>query len=107
MDRTIGDHLVGVHVGLRARTGLEDNQRKFVIPSAVDHFLCGTNDQIDFFFGKLAQFAVGQGGTFLQNAESSNDRAAPPKALNANWKIPMRALRLRTPQVLGWNLDVS
>ena len=49
LDRPVGDHFVGVHVGLRAGTGLEHNQRKLFVPSAVDHLLRGTHDQIDFF----------------------------------------------------------
>jgi hypothetical protein len=36
---TIGNHFIRIPVRLRAGAGLEDDQRKLVIPPAVDHFL--------------------------------------------------------------------
>ena len=48
LDRAIGDHLVGIHVGLCPRSGLKDNQWKLAVQLAVDDILRGTNDQIDF-----------------------------------------------------------
>src|SRR5580704_6872906 len=69
LDRTIGDHLVSVHVGLRAGTRLKYDQWKLTVPTAVDHLLRGAHDQVDFFLGKLAQFPVGQGRAFFQDAE--------------------------------------
>ena len=32
---------------------------------------------------------------------------APTKTLDTNWKVACETLGLRTPQVLGWNLDVA
>ena len=98
LNRPIGDHLIGVHVGLRPRTCLEHNQWKLFIPSAVDHFLRRTHNEIDFFLRKLAQFSVGQGRTLFQDAEGSNDWPAPAKTLDSNWKVHVRALGLCTPQ---------
>ena len=34
----IGDHLVQIHVRLRAGAGLPDHQRKMIIEAAVDNF---------------------------------------------------------------------
>src|ERR1700758_5119076 len=101
------DHFVGVHVGLRAGTGLEYDQRKLVIPSAIDHFLRGADDQIDLFLRKLAELSIGQSCTLLQNSESSNDRPAPAKTLGADRKVQVRALGLSTPEVLGRDMYVS
>ena len=46
LDRAVGDHLVGVHVRLRAGAGLEHDQRKFAVPAAVDDFLRRAHDQV-------------------------------------------------------------
>ena len=37
-NRAVGDDLVRVHVGLRARSGLPDDQRKMIVELARDHF---------------------------------------------------------------------
>src|SRR6266404_2488077 len=105
LNRAIGDHLVRVHVGLRARTGLKHDQRKLTVQTAVDYFLCGTHDQINFLLRKLAQISVGEGGTLLQDAECSDHRSAPPETLDPNWKVGVRPLGLRAPQMLGRHLD--
>ena len=107
LDRTIGDHLVGVHVGLRPGTSLEYDQRKLVIPTAVDHFLRGANDQIDLFLRKLGQFAVRQGGTLLRMPSARMTGRPQRKRSTPIGKLMLRALRLCTPQVIGRNQDVS
>ncbi len=43
----VGDHLVEVHVGLGAGTGLPHQQGKMIVELAVDHFLSGFDDGID------------------------------------------------------------
>ena len=60
-------------------------------------FLRGANDQIDFLPGKLSEFAVGQRGALFQHPESPDDRPSPAKTRDANWKIHVRPLGLRTP----------
>src|SRR6201987_1965343 len=107
MNRAIRDYLLRIHFGLRAGTGLEYDQRKLIIPSAIDHFLRGTDDQIDLFFWKLAELPIGHGCTLLQNSESSNDWPTPAKTLDPDRKVQVRALGLCTPKVLGRNMHVS
>src|SRR3712207_8531112 len=46
LDRPVGDHLVGVHVGLRARARLPDHKREFGIEPALDHVLGGERDGV-------------------------------------------------------------
>ena len=87
LDRPVGDHLVRVHVGLCARAGLKHDQRKLVVPAAVDHFLRGPHDQVDFLLGKLAQLAVGQGGALFHYAESADHRTAPTKTFDADGEV--------------------
>ena len=62
LDRAVGDHLVGVHVRLRAGTGLEHDERELRVERAVDHLLRGARDQLDLVGGKLAELAVGDRG---------------------------------------------
>ena len=47
LDGAVGDDLVGVHVGLRARPGLEHDQRELTVELAVDDLLGGPDDQVD------------------------------------------------------------
>src|SRR5208283_2742998 len=103
----VGDHLVRVHVGLRAGTGLKYDQRELIVPSAVDNFLRGNYDQVDFFFGKLTQFAVGERRAFFQNTESADHRTAPPETLNTDAKVGAGPLRLRAPQMTGRDVNLS
>jgi hypothetical protein len=105
LDRTIGDHLVGVHVGLRAGTPLKYDQWKLTVPTAVDHLLCGAHDRVDFFFG-MAVFPVGQGRAFFQDAERADDWPAPPETVDSDGKVLVGPLGLRAPQMIGRNLDV-
>jgi hypothetical protein len=44
LDGAVGDHLVGVHVGLGARAGLPDDEREMIVELAVDHLLRGLDD---------------------------------------------------------------
>ena len=45
LDGAIGDHLVDVHVGLRAAAGLPDAQREMIVELAGDHFVGGLHDE--------------------------------------------------------------
>ena len=107
LDGAIGNHLVRVHVGLRARPCLKHDQRKLTVPTAVNHLLGGTHDQIDFVLRQLAQFPVGQGRTFLQDAERPDDRPAPAETLDPDGEVDVRPLGLCAPQMVCGNLDVS
>ena len=107
LDGAVRDNLVGVHVGLRAGAGLEDDQRELLVELSVDHVLCGANDQIDLLAGQLAQLFVGERGAFLENAQSADHGAAPSVAFYADREIEMRPLGLSTPQAVGRNLDAA
>ena len=52
-DGAIRDHLVDVHVGLRAAAGLVDAQRKMVVELAGDDFVGGLRDERGLFGGSL------------------------------------------------------
>ena len=107
LNGAIGDHLVRVHVGLRARTGLENYQRELVVPFAVNDFLRRANDQIHFLFGKLAEFAVGESAAFLQHAQGSDHLPSPAESLHADDEVQKGPLRLCAPQPMRWNFHLS
>ncbi len=100
LDRAVGDHLVGVHVRLRAGTGLEHDQRKLGVELAVDHFLRRALDQCRLVAIELAERRVGARRAFLQQTERADHRPAPLEAAHTDREIVDRALRLRAPQVL-------
>ena len=73
-DRAVGDHLVGVHVGLGAGAGLPDDQREVIVQLAVDHLLPGLADGVGQARVELAQLLVGAGGGVLDDAHRAQDR---------------------------------
>ena len=62
----VGDHFVGVHVGLGAGPGLEHDQRKLVVELAFDHVLSRTDDEIDLVLWQMLKLEIGQRRAFLQ-----------------------------------------
>ena len=60
-DGAVGDDLVGVHVRLRARAGLEDDQREVVVELAGDDLVAGLRDVVRDVGGQLAQLGVAAG----------------------------------------------
>jgi len=61
LDGTVRDHLVGIHVRLRAAAGLKHDERKMVVELSGDHLVGGLDDQLHRLRRQLAQFAVRQG----------------------------------------------
>ena len=55
LDRAVRDHLVGVHVGLRAGAGLPHHQREMLVELAVDHFLGGRDDGLAELRGRAGR----------------------------------------------------
>ena len=58
----VGDHLVDVHVGLRARAGLIDRKRKMLVALAVEDFLRRLHDGLGAARVEEAERAIGLGG---------------------------------------------
>ena len=103
LDRPVGDHLVGVHVRLRARAGLPDDQREMVVELAVDHLLRGLDDRLADLRVEPLQFHVGFGSGALDDAERTHD--GERLLLPAYLEIAERALRLRAPIAVGRHFD--
>ena len=96
---SVRDDLVGVHVGLGARTGLPDDQREVVVELAGDDFVTGLGDGGQFLVGHLGgvQLVVGLRGGLLQDAERMGDLAGHGLDADADLKILVRTLRLGSP----------
>ena len=104
LDGAVADHLVHVHVALRATAGLPHAERKLAVKLAVRHFLGGRHDQVAQVGGKAAHVGVGLRAGGLQQAEGMHDGQ---RHAVAEWKVVMRTLGLRAPVAVGRNLDGS
>ncbi|MNJ54621.1 hypothetical protein D3C77_500700 [compost metagenome] len=90
-----GDHLVDVHVALRAAAGLPDHQRELVVVLAGQHFVGGLLDQPGHLGGQLADAVIDPRGGFLDQRQGMQHRQR--HAFLANGEIDQRALGLRAP----------
>ncbi len=73
LDGAVGDHLVGVHVGLGAGAGLPDHQREVVVELAVDDLLRGLGDRLAQLRVDVALRDVDQRAGLLDDAKRADD----------------------------------
>ena len=106
-DGAVGDNLVGVHVRLRARAGLEDDQREVVVELTGDDLVAGLRDVVRDVGGQLAQLGVGQGCGLLQDAEGAHHRATPHECVAADVEVVQRTLGLSAPIAVRGDLNGS
>jgi len=100
---TIGDHLVEVHVGLRAGAGLPDHKRKMIVELALDHFARGADDGAGAALVEQPELAIGFRRGKLDDAERANDCHRHPVMTDA--EILPGTFGLRAPVAVGGNLD--
>ncbi len=98
-------HLVHVHVGLRAGAGLPDDERELVIELAGDHLLGGGDDGVAKAAIEPTDRHVGERGRLLLESERANERHR--HALAADAEVFERALRLRPPIAVRGDGDLS
>ncbi len=101
----VGDHLVRIHVRLRARARLPDDEREMIVEMAVDHLLRGFDDHLAELRIELAERHVGDGGRLLHDAERADDGLG--LLFPANLEVAERALRLGAPIPVVGHLDGS
>ena len=101
--RAIRQHLVHVHVGLRAGAGLPDHQRKLVRVHAGDDLICRGNDGLHLLFVLQAECLVHHRRRPLDLRQRSDDFAR--LALARDVEVLQRALRLRAPELVGRDRD--
>src|SRR5262249_31708822 len=101
--RAIGDHLVDIHVGLRARPRLPHDQRKMLVEPALAHLAGGPDDRPCAAGIEQAERVVHFGGGELDDAERVDQRAR--NALAPDREVLEGALGLRAPVTVGRDLD--
>ena len=100
-----GQHLVHVHVGLRARSGLPDFQRELFGPFAGENLVGGGDNRVGEFGRQQAEVAVDAGRGFLDQNERREQRVG--HAPLADLEMFERALRLRAPMMFRGDGDVA
>ena len=101
----LDDDLVGVHVALRARAGLEDDERELGVELARDDLVGRTHDEVGDVGGQLAELAVRLRRTLLEDAEGTDHRAPPHERVTPDGEVLDAALCLRAPVAVGGDLD--
>ena len=106
-DRAIGHHLVDVHVGLRARTGLPDHERKMPGKGAVDHGARGLLDRLRKLRVQKAEALVDPRRGGLDVAEGADDRVRHALRRAADPEILEGPLGLRAPVAVRGDGDLA
>ena len=107
-ERLVGevrDHLVGVHVGLRAGAGLRNHQRELVVVAALHHRGGCVRDGIGEPRFEHAQVLIHQRRCLLHETERVDERDR--HAFHTDAKVLGGALGLRAPVAGGRDLDRS
>ena len=101
----IGEHLVDVHVGLRARSGLPDGERKFTGETSREPFVRRGHDRVRRLLRQRAQRRVDARRRSLDDQERPDQRLR--HLLRGDAEMLERALRLRAPEPIGRDFDRS
>ncbi len=101
----IGDHLVHVHVELRAAAGHPDVQREHVVVLAGQDLVAGLEDQLVRRVVEPLAGMVRIGAGLLQG-RVGGDHLARHQVL-ADAEMLQRPLRLRAPELVGGNADLT
>jgi hypothetical protein len=99
----VGQHLVHIHIGLRAGAGLPQRQRKLVVMLAGEHLVSGRDDGGHPLGRQFAQPAIGQRRRALDRGQRVYQFAR--HALGRDREVLQRTLRLRAPQAVCRHLD--
>jgi hypothetical protein len=103
LDGAVGDHLVDVHVRLRAGAGLPDIERKLAVELALDHLVADAGDEIGHPARQQAELGIDPRRRLLDVAIGMRD--GERHAIVADGEVDQRALRLGAPIMLARNLD--
>ena len=102
----VGEHLVHVHVGLRARAGLPDDERELAVVLAGEHLVGGGDDGVGLLRGRACR---GRRLTTARAALDPGQRADQlgRHLLGRDVEVLQRALGLRAPEAVGGDLDLA
>ena len=104
LDRPVGDHLVGVHVGLGAAPRLPDSQRELSVERALGDLVGGLDDEVGAPVVELAEVSVDGGRGALQDPERPDEGLG--HRLGADVEVVQGALGLRAPVVVSGDFDL-
>ena len=94
LQRAVGDHFVGVHVGRRTGTALDHIHGECVVVLAVHDLAAGLCDRIELLVGEQPQLVIGFRSSQLGNGESLDEEGILVQMEFADSKV------LDTPQGL-------
>src|SRR3954463_12106050 len=101
----IGEHLVDVHVALRARAGLPHDEWEFVVVFSSEHLVGGLDNRLRFPVLEKTQLGVDQCGAFLDQRQGIDHWQR--HALAGDAEEAPAALGLRAPKAFSRYLDRS
>ena len=70
----VGNNFIGIHVRLRARTGLPDNKREVVIERAIGNFCRRFHNRFAGFGVQIVKLHIGLGCCHFDDAQRANKR---------------------------------
>ena len=103
------NYLIGIHVRLRAASGLPYNQRKMFIQTTGNHFITSTGNCSQLFICHFfrTQLMIGHCSSFFQNSECMCNLSRHGFDSYADQKVFMAALCLRCPILIRRNLYLA
>ncbi len=101
LERSIGEHLVHVHVQRGARAALQRVDGKLIRPPPFDHLVARLRDRVGHRGLEIAELPMGQRRGLFHQREPADDRGMDRPA--AQRKVPERARRVDAPQRLRRN----
>ncbi|KAH3670745.1 hypothetical protein OGAPHI_001261 [Ogataea philodendri] len=107
LNGSVTDHLVGVHVGLGSRTGLENNQWKMVNKLSIGNLSGSLFDCVSQFRVQHTKLLVDSGSGFLQDSKSMHNWSRHDLSWTSDLEVLQRSLGLGSPILVVSNLDVS
>ena len=105
LDRAVGNDLVGIHVRLRARAGLPNDERELIVQLAIHHFRGRRHNGFADFLVQHTQIHIHLRGSPLQHAKRPHQRLR--HRLATDFKVHQRARRLRTPVFVRGHTDFT
>jgi hypothetical protein len=101
LQRTVGDHLVGVHVGGGAGAALDHVHHELLVQLAGDQVVAGLGNGIGLGFVDGAQLQVGMGGCLLHEGKGPDQLGHLGHGLAGDGKVLHGACRMHAPVGVG------
>ena len=101
LERPVGDHLVGVHVGRGARAALEHVELELIVELAVDQLLAGALDALEDLGAELAALVVGARRGHLHHGQGFDEVRIEPELHAGDVEVVEAARRLHAVVGVG------